>query len=39
MMQVAGLSIGFNAKPRVRKAADVIVGSQDLSEVIVLLGL
>jgi len=39
MMQLAGLSIGFNAKPRVRKAADVIVGSQDLSEVIVLLGL
>jgi phosphoserine phosphatase len=39
MMDVAGLSIGFNAKPRVRKAADVILGSKNLSEVIVLLGL
>lgn len=39
MMDVAGLSIGFNAKPRVRKAADVIIGSKNLSEVIVLLGL
>ena len=39
MMAVAGLSIGFNAKPRVRKAADVILGSKNLSEVIVLLGL
>ena len=39
MMDVAGLSIGFNAKPRVRKAADVILGSKNLSEVIVLLGI
>lgn len=39
MMELAGLSIGFNAKPRVRKAADVILGSKNLSEVIVLLGL
>lgn len=38
MMKVAGLSIGFNAKPRVREAADVILGSTDLSEVISLLG-
>lgn len=39
MMQAAGLSVGFNAKPRVRQAADVIVSSNDLSEIIVLLGL
>ena len=39
MMEVAGLSIGFNAKPRVRKAADIILGSKDLSDAIGLLGL
>lgn len=39
MMKVAGLSIGFNAKPRVRDAADVILGGSDLSEAIGLLGL
>jgi phosphoserine phosphatase len=39
MMKVAGLSIGFNARPRVRAAADVILDSQDLSDAIGLLGL
>jgi phosphoserine phosphatase len=39
MMAVAGLSIGFNARPRVRKAADIILDSADLSEAIGLLGL
>jgi phosphoserine phosphatase len=39
MMATAGLSIGFNAKPRVRKAADIILGSTDLSEAIGLIGL
>jgi len=39
MMHLAGLSIGFNAKPRVRKAADVILSAKDLSEIILLLGL
>jgi len=39
MMRVAGLSIGFNAKPRVRQAADIILDSADLSEAIGLLGL
>ncbi len=39
MMQVAGLSVGFNAKPRVRKAADVILDSLDLSEALGLIGL
>jgi len=39
MMQVAGLSIGFNAKPRVRQSADVLIAENDLSEVIGLLGL
>ena len=39
MMRVAGLSIGFNAKPRVREAADIILDSADLSEAIGLLGL
>lgn len=39
MMAVAGLSIGFNAKPRVRQAADVLIVKNDLTEVIQLLGL
>ena len=39
MMDIAGLSIGFNAKPRVRKAADVLIAKNDLTEVIGLLGL
>ncbi|MCX6496766.1 MAG: phosphoserine phosphatase SerB [Rhodoluna sp.] len=39
MMAAAGLAIGFNAKPRVRKAADIILDSADLSEAIGLLGL
>jgi len=39
MMAIAGLSIGFNAKPRVRQAADVLIAKNDLTEVIQLLGL
>jgi phosphoserine phosphatase len=39
MMKVAGLSIGFNARPRVRDAADIILHRADLSEAIGLLGL
>lgn len=39
MMQAAGLSIGFNARPRVRAAADVILTSGDLSDAIALIGL
>ena len=39
MMDIAGLSIGFNAKPRVRQAADVLIAKNDLTEVIGLLGL
>jgi phosphoserine phosphatase len=39
MMAVAGLSIGFNAKPRVRAAADLILDSGDLSDAIAIIGL
>lgn len=39
MMQAAGLSIGFSAKPRVRAAADVLIDSGDLSDVLALIGL
>jgi len=39
MMNAAGLSIGFGAKPRVRVAADLLIDSGDLSDVIALLGL
>lgn len=37
MMAVAGLGIAFNAKPAVREAASLVIGPQDLSEVIALL--
>jgi len=37
MMAAAGLGIAFNAKPAVRAAAAVVVGPQDLSEIIPLL--
>lgn len=37
MMAVAGLGIAFNAKPAVREAASIVVGPQDLSQVIPLL--
>ncbi|MEV4738508.1 MULTISPECIES: phosphoserine phosphatase SerB [unclassified Microbacterium] len=37
MMGVAGLGLAFNAKPAVRAAASLVVGPQDLSEVIPLL--
>ena len=39
MMAAAALSVAFNAKPRVRAAANVVVDSQDLSQVLGLLGL
>lgn len=39
MMSVAGLAVGFNAKPRVRAQADILIGSQDLRDLIPLLGL
>ena len=39
MMAISGLSIGFNAKPRVKKAADILIEKNDLSEIIELLGL
>jgi phosphoserine phosphatase len=39
MMAVAGLSVAFNAKPRVRERADVVVGTTDLSQLLPLLGL
>lgn len=39
MMQVAGLSVAFNAKPLVRAQANIVVGKPDLSELIELLGL
>lgn len=37
MMAVAGLGLAFNAKPAVRDAASLVIGPQDLSEVIPLL--
>jgi phosphoserine phosphatase len=39
MMKVAGLSVGFDAKPRVRAQADLLIGTKDLRDLIPLLGL
>jgi phosphoserine phosphatase len=39
MMEAAALSVAFNAKPRVRDHADVVVRHCDLSQVLPLLGL
>ncbi|MGO4103184.1 phosphoserine phosphatase SerB [Leifsonia sp. YAF41] len=39
MMAVAGLSVAFNAKPRVKEEADVVIDVCDLSQVLPLLGL
>ncbi|MBN9607023.1 MAG: phosphoserine phosphatase SerB [Actinomycetales bacterium] len=38
MMEAAGLSIAFDAKPRVRAAADLVLPGRDLARVIPLLG-
>ncbi len=37
MMAVAGLGLAFNAKPAVRAAASLVIGPQDLAQVIPLL--
>ncbi|WDM43126.1 phosphoserine phosphatase SerB [Microbacterium luteolum] len=37
MMAAAGLGLAFNAKPAVREAASLVIGPQDLAEVIALL--
>ncbi|MDN4596088.1 phosphoserine phosphatase SerB [Leifsonia virtsii] len=39
MMAEAGLAVAFNAKPRVRAEADVVIDRPDLSQVLPLLGL
>jgi len=39
MMETAGLSVGFNAKPRVRAKADLLIARNDLNDIIPLLGL
>ncbi len=39
MMAVCGLSVAFNAKPKVRDEAQLVVAAQDLSQLIPVLGL
>ncbi|MEN9713501.1 MAG: hypothetical protein RLZZ164_165 [Actinomycetota bacterium] len=39
MMQAAGLSVAFNAKPIVRETASLVIAKQDLSQLIAVLGL
>ncbi|MBN9152580.1 MAG: phosphoserine phosphatase SerB [Microbacterium sp.] len=38
MMATAGLGLAFNAKPRVRREADLVIGRVDLAEIVPLLG-
>jgi phosphoserine phosphatase len=39
MMRVAGLGVAFNAKPIVRRTADLVIGTTDLSQMLPILGL
>lgn len=39
MMGAAGLAVAFNAKPRVKQEADLVIDHSDLSQVLPLLGL
>ena len=39
MMTASGLSVAFNAKPKVRDEAQLVVANQDLSELIKVIGL
>jgi phosphoserine phosphatase len=39
MMELAGLSVGFDAKPPVRDQADLVLTDRDLSQLLPLLGL
>jgi phosphoserine phosphatase len=39
MMHVAGLSIAFNAKPRVKEQANLVIDVCDLSQILPVLGL
>jgi phosphoserine phosphatase len=39
MMAVAGLSVAFNAKPRVKEHADLVIDVADLSQLLPVLGL
>jgi phosphoserine phosphatase len=39
MMAVAALSVAFNAKPRVRQEADLVIDVADLSQLLPVLGL
>jgi phosphoserine phosphatase len=39
MMEAAGLSIAFDARPLVRRSADVAISERDLSQVLPALGL
>ncbi|MFT2816307.1 phosphoserine phosphatase SerB [Leifsonia sp. A12D58] len=39
MMAVAGLSVAFNAKPRVKEEADIVIDVADLSQLLPVLGL
>jgi len=39
MMEVAGLSVAFDARPLVREHADIVMDRRDLSQLLPLLGL
>ena len=39
MMQIAGLSVAFNAKPKVRDAAQLVMSNNNLEELVAVIGL
>jgi phosphoserine phosphatase len=39
MLDVAGIGVGFDPKPRVRNAADIIIDDRDLSQILPIVGL
>jgi phosphoserine phosphatase len=39
MMQIAGLSVAFNAKPKVRDAAQLVISNNNLEELVAVIGL
>jgi phosphoserine phosphatase len=38
MMQIAGLSVAFNAKPKVRDEAQLVISSNNLEELVAIIG-
>jgi phosphoserine phosphatase len=39
MLSIAGIGVGFDPKPRVRREADVVINDRDLSQILAVMGL